>query len=120
MFILFTISFFIGLFFLVSDFFDGNFIRDYLMENKTEQYLFNEGYQEKEIVSIDAKYHMKYNTQEIKGTRAHVVFKDEPEIEYQYVQLRETGEIQQTCTYFNKNSNEFERKKRKHKQTDCY
>jgi hypothetical protein len=117
---LFTISIFIGVFILVSNFFEGNFIRDYLMENKTEKYLLKEGYQEKDIVSINAKYHMKSNTKEKKGTIAHVVFKDEQEIEYQYVQLRETGEIKQSCTHFNKESNEFERKKRKHKQTDCY
>lgn len=73
-------------------------------------------------MKIDATYDMKRNTDQIKGTVTYVIFKDEPEEKFLYVQWRNSGKIQQSCEYFNKDTNAFEveyNENRKHMKKDC-
>ena len=101
----------------------GNFIRDYLMEKRVKEHLLSEGFQNEEIASIEAKYNMKMNTDRVKGTVADVVFKDEPEEVYLYIELRKSGEIRQECSYYNEDTNAIEveyTKERKYMKEDCY
>ncbi|WP_369899695.1 DUF3139 domain-containing protein [Bacillus manliponensis] len=101
----------------------GNFIRNYLMEKRTEQYLINKGYKREDILSIEATYSMKFNTDYMNGTIAYVSFKDEPKEKYLYVQWRKSGKVQQECSYYNEDSNAVEveyTKERKHMVEGCY
>ncbi|CAM4249217.1 hypothetical protein BAMA_06540 [Bacillus manliponensis] len=101
----------------------GNFIRDYMMERRTEEHLMNEGYKKEEIASIEATYNMKFNTGDINGTIAYVIFQDEPKEKYLYVQWRDSREIQQKCDYYNEDTNAVEveyTEERKYMVKDCY
>jgi glycyl-tRNA synthetase alpha subunit len=102
--------------------FNGNPISHYLMEKATMNYLLEQGYHEEEIAEIEATYNMKRNTERIKGTVAYVKFKDEPNEQYEYIQWRKSGKIQQSCYYFDEASNAFETKyteERKHMEKSC-
>lgn len=114
---------FIGVPLLIYDGLKGNPVRSLLMENATKEYLLRAGYNADDWLQIDAHYDMKWNTGAIKGTVANVIFKDEPEEKYLYVQWRDSGEIQQSCEYFNKDTNAYEveyTEKRIHMVKDCY
>ncbi|NQD67149.1 DUF3139 domain-containing protein [Bacillus haikouensis] len=113
----------VGIPMFIYDAFHGNFIRDYLMEKQVKEYLTGNGYTEEGILSIEAEYNMKFNTNRIKGTFAYVVFKDEPKEKYVYVQWRETGKVQQECSYYSEDTGAFEAKytqTRKHMIKNCY
>ena len=91
------------------------------MEKATKKYLLNLGYNSDELLEVKAFYSMKKDTG-IKRTRARVIFKDEPEEKYVYIQNEKNREIQQGCSYFNTDTNAFESEyteKRKHMVRDC-
>lgn len=118
---LLLIGFVIGGPFLVYDVFYGNPIRSILMEKETKKHLIKLGYNSNELLEVKAFYSMKKDTG-IKRTRAHVIFKDEPEEKYVYIQYEKTKEIQQGCSYYNTETNAFESEyteKRKHMVRDC-
>jgi hypothetical protein len=102
--------------------FNGNPFSNYLMERATKKYLLEQGYKEDEIAEIHATYNIKRNTERIKGTVAYVTFKDETKEQYEYIQWRKSGKIQQSCYYFNEATNTVETKyteKRKHMEKSC-
>ncbi|MEU3454093.1 hypothetical protein ABZ671_10875 [Micromonospora sp. NPDC006766] len=102
------------------DAFYGNPVRSMWMENATEKHLLNLGYGSDELLDVEAFYSMKKDAG-IKRTRAYVIFRDEPEEKYVYVQ-REGGQIQQGCSYFDENTGAVESdytEKRKHMVKDC-
>lgn len=79
------------------------------------------GYNSDELLEVKAFYSMKKDAG-IKRTRAYVIFNDEPEEKYVYIQTEKNREIQQSCSYFNKDTNAFENeytKKRKRMVKDC-
>ncbi|WP_379968024.1 DUF3139 domain-containing protein [Ectobacillus sp. sgz5001026] len=86
----------------------GNPISQYVMVKNTKQYLIAKGYKESELDSITASYSIKRNTNRIKGTIAYVVFKNEPNIKYQYIKWRNFGEIQQHCEHYNEKTRTYE------------
>jgi hypothetical protein len=97
--------------------------RDLLMEKATKEQLLRQGYKEKEWLQVQGSYSMKRNTNKIKGTAAYVIFKDESDEKYLYIQWRDSGDIQQSCEYFNHRSNAYEveyNAERKHMVMDCY
>ncbi|WP_243387030.1 DUF3139 domain-containing protein [Bacillus kexueae] len=113
----------VGIPMFIYDALQGNFIRNYLMEKQVKEHLIESGYTEEDLLSIEATYNMKYNTDTIKGTVAYVVFQDEPEEEYMYVQLRESGEVQQHCIYYSEETEAYEvdfTEERKHMIRNCY
>jgi len=121
LFLLLFIGVIIGVPFLVYDVFNGNPIRSLLMENATKNHLLKLGYNSDELLEVKAFYSMKKDAG-IKRTRVHVIFKDEPEEKYVYIQREKNREIQQGCSYFNSDTNAFESKytnKRKHMVEDC-
>ncbi|WP_028391185.1 DUF3139 domain-containing protein [Bacillus cihuensis] len=107
--------------FLVYDIFYGNPSRSLLMENATKKHLLKLGYNSDELLEVKTFYSMKKDTG-IKRTRARVIFKDEPEEKYVYIQYEKNREIQQGCSYFNTDTNAYENEyteKRKHMVRDC-
>jgi flagellar basal body-associated protein FliL len=113
----------VGVPIFIYDALHGNFIRDYSMENQVKEHLVLNGYTEEDVLSIEAEYNMKFNTNRIKGTFAYVVFKDEPKEKYVYVQWRETGKVQQECSYYSEDTGAYEVKyteERKHMIQNCY
>ena len=121
LFLLLFIGVIIGWPFLVYDVFYGNSIRSLIMENATKKHLLKLGYNSDELLEVKAFYSMKKDAG-IKRTRAYVIFKDEPEEKYVYIQTEKNREIQQSCSYFNKVTNAFESeytKKRKYVVKDC-
>jgi hypothetical protein len=108
---------------IIYDALHGNFIRDYLMEKQVKEHSRGNRYTEEDILSIEAEYSMKLNTNRMKGTFANVVFKDEPNEKYVYVQWRETVKIQQECSYYSEDTGAYEVKyteERKHMIENCY
>jgi uncharacterized protein YxeA len=113
----------VGVPMFIYDALHGNFIKDYLMEKQVKEHLVGNGYTEEDLLSVEAEYNMKFNTNRIKGTFAYVVFKDEPKEKYVYVKWRETGKIQQECSYYSEDTGAYEVKyteERKHMIKDCY
>lgn len=107
--------------FIVYDAFYGNPIRSLFMENATKDHLYNVGYNSDDFLEVKAFYSMKKDAG-IKRTRANVIFKDEPEETYVYIQQEKKGEIQQSCSHFNKDIDAYESEyteKRKHMVKDC-
>ena len=107
---------------IIYDALHGNFIRDYLMEKQVKEHLLGKGYTEEDFLSIEAEYSMKLNTNRMKST-FYIAFKDEPNEKYVYVQWRETGEIQQECSYYSEDTGAYEVKyteKRKHMIKNCF
>lgn len=101
---------------------NGNPVSDFLMERETKAFLLKQGYKEKEILSIEASYNLKRNTERIKGTNAYVTFEDEPNERYLYIQWRESKQIQQHCEYYNEQTQSWEQdftEKRKHMDKSC-
>ncbi|MGG3641299.1 HincII family type II restriction endonuclease [Bacillus gobiensis] len=112
----------LGIFLVVYTAINGNPISDYLMKRETKAYLLEQGYTEKEISNIEATYNLKHNTGRIKGTIAYVIFKDDPEERYLYIQWRETKQIQQHCEYYDEQTKAWEKdytEKRKHMDKKC-
>ncbi|QWC25153.1 DUF3139 domain-containing protein (plasmid) [Bacillus haikouensis] len=113
----------VGVPMFIYDALHGNFIKDYLMEKQVKEHLVGNGYTEEDLLSVEAEYNMKFNTNRIKGTFAYVVFNDEPKEKYVYVKWRETGKIQQECSYYSEDTGAYEVKyteERKHMIKDCY
>ncbi|MFJ7734390.1 DUF3139 domain-containing protein [Lysinibacillus sp. NPDC097231] len=107
--------------FLVYDGLYGNPIRSLFMENATKDHLYNVGYNSDELLEVKASHSMKKDAG-IKRTRAFVIFKDEPEETYVYIQQEKNGEIQQSCSHLNKDIDAYENEyteKRKHMVKDC-
>lgn len=103
------------------DAFNGNPIRSILMENVTKKHLINYGYHADDLLDVKAYYSMKKDNG-IKRTRAFVIFKDEPDQKYVYIQQEKNGEIQQSCSYFDPETEAFDSHytdKRKHMVQDC-
>ena len=100
---------------------NGNPIRSILMENATKKHLMNHGYHADDLLDVKAYYSLKKDNG-IKRTRAFVIFKDEPDQKYVYIQQEQNGEIQQSCSYFNLETDAYESHytdKRKHMVQDC-
>ncbi|MBM7587994.1 hypothetical protein JOC86_004569 [Bacillus pakistanensis] len=119
----FILLFIIGFPLFIYDALKGNPLRDLLMEKATKEQLLIEGYNKSDWVQVQGSYNMKRNTNRIKGTIATVIFKDEPGEKYLYIQWRNSGKIQQSCEYFNPDTNAYEVKystERKHMVRDCY
>jgi hypothetical protein len=117
------ICLFVGIPVFFYDALHGNIVRDYLMEKQVKEYLIAEGYKKDEILSVEAEYNMKLNTKKVKGTAAKVLFKDEPEDKYLYIQMRKTGDIRQECMYYSEDTKAYEvdyTEERKHMVRDCY
>ncbi|WP_406686505.1 DUF3139 domain-containing protein [Rossellomorea vietnamensis] len=113
----------VGVPMFIYDALHGNFIRDYLMEKQVKEHLLGNGYTEEDLLSIEAEYSMKLNTNRIKGTFAYIIFKDEPKEKYVYMQWRETGKIQQECSYYSEDTGAYEVKyteERKHMIKNCF
>ena len=111
----------IGIPFFLYDVFYGNPIRSSLMETATKKHLINLGYHSDDLLEVKAFYSMKKDNG-IKRTRAYVIFKDEPEKKYVYIQREKNGEIQQGCSYFDPDTEAYEShytNKRKHMVKDC-
>lgn len=111
----------IGTPFFFYDAFYGNPIRSLLMENATKKHLIKLGYHSDDLLEVKAFYSMKKDNG-IKRTRAFVIFKDEPEQRYVYIQRDKKGEIQQSCSYFEPDTESYESHytdKRKHMVKDC-
>jgi hypothetical protein len=107
--------------FLFYDAFYGNPIRSLFMENATKDNLYNVGYHSDDLLEVKAFYSMKKDAG-IKRTRAYVIFKDEPEETYVYIQEEKNGDIQQSCSHLNKDIDAYENEytaKRKHMVKDC-
>ena len=83
-----------GLYYFINN---GNPISNYQMTKNTEEYLVGKGYEQTEIKSIHSTYDLKRNTERIKGTVSYVVFTDEPNIKYEYIQWKDSNNIQQAC-----------------------
>jgi Protein of unknown function (DUF3139) len=98
--------FLVMLFSVYSSFF-GNPITKYQIVSATNEYLHERGYDQKDIISIESDYHFKRNSDNISGVVSYVVFKDEPTIQYTFVQWKRTKEIQQHCTYYDLNSKSY-------------
>lgn len=79
----------------------GNPISNIVMNQKTEEFLMENGYKKEEISKIDSSFDIKRNTARIKGTIAYVTFTDEPNVQYEYIQWRNSREIQQSCDAMN-------------------
>ena len=76
----------------------GNPVSNLLMENHTKKYLTENGYIENDIKSIEAEFDLKRsNGKQIKSTVAYVVFKDEPNLTYKYIQSKDSNKVQQSC-----------------------
>jgi alanine racemase len=108
--------------FVVYSSLHGNFISDYFMKRDVETVLKNNGYKGQDIQSIEVFYEMKRNTNQIKGTVAHVTFKDEPNEKYIYIQWRNSKKIQQHCEYYDKSLGAYVdtyTAKRKHMDEGC-
>lgn len=91
------------------------------MENATKNHLYDVGYNSDELLEVKAFYSMKQDAG-IKRTRAEVIFNDEPEEIYVYIQHKENGEIQQSCSHHNKETDAYENEyteNRKHMLKDC-
>ncbi|MGD6964004.1 DUF3139 domain-containing protein [Fictibacillus phosphorivorans] len=103
-----SVLFLVLMFTLYSSFF-GNPITKYQVVHATKEYLHKKGYDQKDIHSIKSDYHFKRNSKHISGVVSYVVFKDEPTIQYTFVQWKKTKEIQQHCTYhdLNRKSDEW-------------
>lgn len=100
---------------------NGNPIRSILMENATKKHLMNHGYHVDDLLDVKAYYSLKKDNS-IKRTRAFVIFKDEPDQKYVYIQQQQNGEIQQSCSYFNQETDAYDSHytdKRKHMVQDC-
>lgn len=113
----------LAIFFFIYDGVKGNPIRSLLMENATKEHLLKSGYSPDDWLEVEGVYEKFSNTNMTNGTVAYVVFKDEPEEKYKYIQLRKTGEIKQSCEYVNKDTHAIEveyTEKRKHMVKDCY
>lgn len=111
----------IGIPFLVYDAFYGNPFHSSLMEKATKKHLIKLGYNSDDLLEVKASYSMKKDNG-IKRTRAFVIFKDEPEQKYVYIQREKKGEIQQSCSYFDTDTETYESDythKRKHMVKDC-
>jgi hypothetical protein len=91
----FAAVFLIILFSLYLSFF-GNPIDKYQIVKATKEYLVEKGYDKPDILSIESDYHFKRNSDNMSGIVSYVVFKDEPTIQYTFVQWKRTKEIQQT------------------------
>ena len=121
MLLLFVGGIIIGIPFFIYDSFYGNPIRSLLMENATKKHLNKFGYHSDDLLEVKAFYSMKKDNG-IKRTRAFVIFKDEPEQRYVYIQRDKNGEIQQSCSYFEPDTEVYESHytdKRKHMIKDC-
>ncbi|MBM4764388.1 DUF3139 domain-containing protein [Bacillus sp. B15-48] len=117
----FIVGIIIGIPFFVYDAFYGNPISSSLMERATKKHLIKLGYNSDDLLEVKAFYSMKKDAG-IKRTRAHVIFKDEPEEKYVYIQNEKNREIQQGCSYFNTDTEAYESEythKRKHMVKDC-
>lgn len=110
----------IGIPFFFYDSFYGNPIRSLLMENATKKHLIQLGYHSDDLQEIKAFYSMKKDNG-LKRTRALVIFKDEPEQSYIYVQRDKNGEVQQSCSYLvsETESESHYTDKRRHMVKDC-
>lgn len=111
----------IGTLFFFYDSFYGNPIRSLLMESVTKKHLIKTGYRSDDLLEVKAFYSIKKDNG-IKKTRAFVIFKDEPEQRYIYIQRDTNGEIQQSCSYFAPDTGAYEShytNKRKHMKKDC-
>jgi Protein of unknown function (DUF3139) len=80
--------------------FFGNPITKYQIVSATKEYLNERGYGKNDIISIESDYQFKRNSENMSGVVSNVVFKDEPTIQYTFVQWKKTKEIQQHCTYY--------------------
>ena len=92
-----------------------------LMEKATKNHLLKLGYKSDEFLEVQAFYSLKKDVG-IKRTRVQVIFKNEPEEKYVYIQTENSKEIQQTCSYFNKETKAFESEyinNRRHMVEDC-
>jgi hypothetical protein len=98
--------FLVVLFSLYSSFF-GNPITKYQIVSATKEYLIGRGFDQKDIISIQSDYYFKRNSNSMSGVVAYVVFKDEPTIQYTFVQWKRTKEIQQHCIYYDLNSKSY-------------
>jgi hypothetical protein len=98
--------FLIVLFSVYSSFF-GNPITKYQITSATNEYLLERGYDQKDIFPIKSDYHFKRNSNNMSGVVSYVIFKDEPTIQYTFVQWKKTKKVQQHCTYYDLNSKSY-------------
>lgn len=111
----------VGSFLLYSSLY-GNPVSKYRMVKATKQYLLEKGYKEEDIISVESAYHMKRNSDRMKGTVSYVVFRDEPKIKYLYIQWRNPSQVQQHCSYYDEETKLEElgnTEKRNHLEANC-
>ncbi|MBM7553105.1 DUF2651 family protein [Thalassobacillus pellis] len=93
-----------------------------IMEAEVRNHLEENGYKKHEIESIATHYNGKLNTERTKPIIAVVVFKDDLEHKYRYIELRGEEKIVQMCEYEKRPNffvNEFT-EKRPHMVKSCY
>ncbi|WP_226577867.1 DUF2651 family protein [Halobacillus litoralis] len=102
--------------------FAGPAIRGIVMEYKVNNHLRSAGYEQSEVKSVDTFHQSKLNTPRTKPTVAEVVFVDDPEHIYRYIELRKTDQVVQMCEY-EKSPNFYVEEytdTRPHMVRDCY
>ncbi|MBH0229709.1 DUF2651 family protein [Halobacillus sp. KCTC 3957] len=95
--------------------------QSWVMEHKVKAHLKEMAYDESEIESIDTTYEHKRNTSRTKPVIAEVVFINDPEHTYRYIELRQKNKIKQMCEYKSGNVMKSEyTEERPHMIKNCY